>query len=235
MSKKDFLLKNIGFLKKDDQEVFRDLGGVIEGMADKNVISETVQVGADGNWFTVSFDAIDVKKDRLVINAKRVKDGLRSDPYDPSIKQYIVEFEGTRAAYLRGFYKSRHPRFGWSYISWDIRSYANHPRDKNQRVYVAGFRASNEIRRLILAMERATGASHILNSYINDNLLRFQTGILARKTPEQIEKEWSQGMMEGLGYYYVEGFDHGIPKGKWNDVQVHWCKDKSQLSSFNER
>ncbi len=80
-------------------------------------------------------------------------------------------------------------------------------------------------------MEGAYGTSNIFNSYINDNLLRFQMGIKAKKAPQQIEKEWSQGLMESLGYNYVEAFDTGYPKGHWKEVKVHWCKKKPDLRS----
>jgi hypothetical protein len=65
---------------------------------------------------------------------------------------------------------------------------------------------------------------HVANSYINDNLARFKAGLLANKTAEQIERNWSQGLMESLGYHHVEAFDRGLPKGKWNKVEVHWIK-----------
>jgi hypothetical protein len=78
-------------------------------------------------------------------------------------------------------------------------------------------------------MERIYGTRNIVNSYINDNLMRFQMGINAGKTPQQIEKGWSKGMMESLGYKCVEAFDTGMPKGNWNGVSVHWCKHENDL------
>ncbi|MBI3562621.1 MAG: hypothetical protein HY080_12990 [Gammaproteobacteria bacterium] len=89
----------------------------------------------------------------------------------------------------------------------------------------------NELQKLILAMEGEYGTSNILNSYINDNLFRFQSGIRSKKTPRDIEKAWSHGLMEGLGYQHVEAFDTGHPKGDWKEVKVHWCKRKQDLRS----
>lgn len=80
-------------------------------------------------------------------------------------------------------------------------------------------------------MEGEYGTSNILNSYINDNLFRFQSGIRSKKTPRDIEKAWSHGLMEGLGYQHVEAFDTGHPKGDWKEVKVHWCKRKQDLRS----
>lgn len=78
-------------------------------------------------------------------------------------------------------------------------------------------------------MEGVYGTSNIYNSYVNDNLLRFQMGIINRKTPQQIAKEWSQGLMESLGFHHVEAFDTGYPKGSWKEVKVHWCKSPKDL------
>lgn len=108
-------------------------------MAQQGELTKKIHIPADGNWFSVSFDAIEVKKDRLVISAKRIKDGLTSVPYDPTERQYIVGFESSRAAYLRGFFKPHHPIYGWPYIGWDIHSYTNHPAEPMLRVYVQGF------------------------------------------------------------------------------------------------
>ncbi len=133
----------------------------------------------------------------------------------------------TRAAYLYGFYKQNHRVFGKPFITWDIRSYTNHPKESDTRVYMHGFRARNELSRLIKVMERKYNTSNISNKYINDNLTRFRSGIKLGKSPEDIEKAWSQGFMESLGYNYVEAFDNGAPKGAWHDVEVHWCKNES--------
>lgn len=224
MSRKDFLLRKIGLLKKDGQEVFSELSDTAESMAENNTSSETVEIGADGNWFTVSFDAIEVKKDRLVITAERKVDRFLGT-------QYVVEFNGTRAAYLRGYYEYSHRIGGWPYIHWDVRSYANHPRDNSKRVYVQGFYAHDEIKKLIQKMEAMHGTSNIVNSYINDNLARFKMGIMQGKNPEEIEKGWSRGMMESLGYKFVEASDMGMPKGKWNEVKVHWFKNSQDRLS----
>lgn len=69
----------------------------------------------------------------------------------------------------------------------------------------------------------------VFNKYINDNLLRFQIGIKAGKTPQEIEKVWSIGLMEGLGYRYVKAEDTGHPIGRWKEVSVHWCKHERDL------
>jgi hypothetical protein len=229
MAENDFIKNKLSLMTKDKQTVFDKLVDPLQEMALQGERSKKIRVPADGNWFSVSFDAVEVKKDRLVISAKRIIDGLTTASYNPSEKRYIVEFEGTRAAYLRGFYEPRHPVGGWPYIAWDIRSYANHPTDSAKRVYVQDFRAHAELRKLILAMESMHGTSNIYNKYINDNLTRFKMGIQTGKTPQEIEKTWSKGLMEGLGYRYVEAEDTGHPKGKWNGVSVHWCKKKHDL------
>lgn len=229
MSKEDFIKKKLSLMRKDQQAGFDDFVDPLQEMVEKGDVNKTVHVPKDGNWFAMSFDAVQVKENRLVISAKRIENGLISSSYDPSIKKYVVEFSGTRAAYIYGSYKSRHPIYGWSYIHWDVRSYANHPANSTVRVYVQDFRARDEIRKLINAMEGYYGTSNIYNSYINDNLLRFQAGIGKKKSPSQIEKEWSQGLMEGLGYNYVEAFDEGHPRGHWRDVKVHWCKKKQDF------
>lgn len=78
-------------------------------------------------------------------------------------------------------------------------------------------------------MEATFGVTNVLNSYINDNLLRFRMGVQTGKTPQTIEKAWSKGMMESLGYHHVEAFDMGKPQGSWKEVKVHWCKKKQDL------
>lgn len=67
-----------------------------------------------------------------------------------------------------------------------------------------GFYAHDELRKLIHSMEKVYGTSNILNKYIKDNLFRFQSGIRAGKRPQEIEEAWSRGLMESLGYRYVE-------------------------------
>ena len=229
MSKENFIKDKILLMKKDNQNGFNDFVEPLQNMVEKNEVSKTVQIPADGNWFKLSFNAVEVKQNRLVISAKRIENGLITSSYDPSLKDYVVEFSGTRAAYLYGYYKHRHPAGGWPYIYWDIRSYTNSIVNPDVRVYVNGFWARDEIRKMILAMEGVYGTKNIVNKYINDNLLRFQLGIKTRKTPQKIEHEWSQGLMEKLGYLYVEAFDTGYPKGGWREVAVHWCKRKQDL------
>lgn len=231
MSVEKFIKNKLSILEKDNKKGFTELRSSFEEMADSGVGKKVVQVPADGNWFKLSFEAVEIKQDHLIISAQRIKSGVFPSTYDPSEKQYFVEFNGTRAAYLRGFYKARHSVGGWPYVSWDIRAYANHPVDQEKRVYVHDFRAHDEIRKMIVAMERAHGTSNIVNVYINDNLQRFQAGIRSRKTPQEIEKSWSKGMMESLGYSYVEANDTGLPKGKWGGVTVHWCKHQADLLS----
>lgn len=138
--------------------------------------------------------------------------------------EYVVEFEGTRAAYLRGYYFAAHRVGGWPYITWDIRSYASISALPGARIYVQDFRANDEIRKLIVAMEAKYHARNIVNTYINDNLLRFQAGIRAGKTPTQIENEKFGDIMSNLGYGHVEAFDKGYPTGNWKEVAIHWCK-----------
>lgn len=173
MSMLKFIKIKLALISKDKQKVFKDLAEPINEMAEQEILLKKVQIPADGNWFKISFDAIEVKKDRLVISAERSVSGITPTQYDLTEKQYVVEFNGTRAAYLRGYYKARHPIGEWPFIWGDIRSYVNHPTNSNTRVYVKGFYAHEEIRKLILAMERIYGTRNIVNSYINDNLLRF--------------------------------------------------------------
>jgi len=230
MADKEFILKKLNLMQKDKQPVFDKLAEPLAKMAEQGEQSKKIKIPADGRWFKVSFDAVEVKKNRLVITATRLNDALTVASYDPSEKQYIVNFEGTRAAYLLGFFKQRHPLYGWPYIGWDIRSYANHPTNPAVRVYVRGFVAHDELRKMILAMERVCGTTNIYNKYINDNLMRVQNGIKVGKTIREIEKIWSKGMMESLGYHYVEAFDTGHPRGKWEEIHVHWCKFERDLS-----
>ena len=223
MADKDFIAKKLRLMKQDKQPVFNKLVEPLQDIAQEAEPGKIVRIPVDGNWFKVSFDAVQVKQDRAVITAQRTYDGMVAGRFDPSLREFRVEFQGTRAAYLFGEYHANHPLGRWPYISWDVRSYANHPQNQNARIYVSGFRAHNEIRRLITAMEAHYGTQNVVNSYINDNLQRFKMGIAKKKTPEQIEKSWSQGMMESLGYKYVEA--SGSPKGTWNSVKVHWFKD----------
>jgi hypothetical protein len=44
-----------------------------------------------------------------------------------------------------------------------------------------------------------------------------------------IETEWSRGMMESIGFRFVEGFDVGQPKGDWSEVSVHWARLEQNL------
>lgn len=235
MSEKDFIKNKLSLMKKDKQAGFEDFVGPLQNMAEKHEVRKTVQIPAHGSWFEISFNAVEIKKDRLVISAKRKQNGLVPTNHDPSEKEYVVTFQDTRAAYIRDFYKHRHPVGGWPYISWDVRSYANHPQNKEIRVYVHGFRAREEIRRLILAMERFYGTSNIVNKYIKDNLFHFRAGINMKKTPQEIEKAWSQGLMESIGYNHVEAKDTGLSEGSWNDVTVHWCKKQHDLRWQNDR
>jgi len=235
MSDKDFIIKKLNLIQKDRQPVFDKLVEPLTQMAEQGVQGKKIKITADGNWFNVSFDAVEAKKDRLVISAKRLQDGLMASRHDPAEKEYVVNFQGTRAAYLRGYYKPYHPVFRWPYIWWDIRSYANQPGNAQARVYVQGFYAHDEIRKLVIAMEGVYGTSNILNKYINDNLLRFQAGIKAGKAPVEIEKAWSRGLMESLGYQHVEAFDTGLVKSKWNEVHVHWCKNANDLRKLYAR
>lgn len=238
MNKLDFIKRKLELMKKDKKvssgksgsidNVF-DLIEPVEDMAESSKEKNVLTLPADGRRFEISFDVVEKQDDKLVISAKRIKDGLYPTDFDPNEKAYIVEFHGTRAIYLRGNYKARHPGYGWSYISWDIRTYTNHNIDPSKRVYFQGFRADKELRKLIVAMQDHCGTKNILNSYIADNLQRFQTGIMQKKTPGQIEREWSKGMMESLGYKHVEAFDDGYPKGNWKGVQVHWCKNEEDL------
>lgn len=229
MNIKDFIKGKLAILAKDKQNGFDEFVEPLSEMAKQEEHTKKIQIPTDGNWFTISFEAIEVAKDRLVIKADRVTNGMVVSSYDPTDQQYVVDFHGTRAAYLRGYYKPYHPMGGWPYISWDIRSYANHPSSPSTRIYVQDFRAHDEIKKLIVAMEQIYGTKNIVNTYINDNLLRFQNGLRANQSPQAIEKNWSKGMMELLGYNFVEAFDTGHPEGNWSGVSVHWCKLEQDL------
>lgn len=220
MDKNAFIQKKLALLKKDNAG---GMGSIAESLSSAPIDGSSVKIKADGNWFKVSFDAVQIQNDRALISARRMYDGMVPGRLDPALREFRVEFQGTRAAYIFGEYHSHHPIGGWPYISWDVRAYANHPQKHETRVYVDGFRAHNEIRRLILSMQSFYGTKNIINSYINDNLRRFKLGIASNKSVDQIEKGWSQGLMESLGYNYVEA--SGSPKGTWQHVKVHWFKD----------
>ena len=215
---KDFINKKLELLKKDKQQTFADLAEPLAKMVENGEAKKVVKVPSDGNWFSVSFDAVQVKQDRLVISAERADNGMH-----PS-GQYRVSFSGTRAAYLRAYYEPTHRKYRWPHIYWDIRAYANHPREAGTRVYIHGFKAHDEIRKMIMTMQKYHSFKNILNSYILDNLTRVQLAIKTGKKPEEIERRWSNGMMESLGYKHVELIDAGLPKGSWRDVKSHWFK-----------
>ncbi len=213
---KDFILNKLALLKKDNQQTFSELAEPLVKMLENGEATKIVKVPNDNNWFKVSFDAVRVAEDRLVITAEREHSGV----YDGA---YVVDFKDTRAAYLQGYYEPRHRRYGFSYITWDVRAYANSLKD-GSRVYVHGFRAHKEIEQMIKKMEQLYSTSNIVNKYINDNLTRVKHGIKCGRKPEQIEKNWSRGMMERLGYRHVELIDTGRPQGEWNNATSHWFK-----------
>lgn len=221
MDRKAFINKKLELLKKDDARGFGVLADSISGAS---FDEKHIKIKADGNWFKVSFDAVQIKEDRAVISAHRLYDGMVPGRFDQSLREFRVEFQGTRAAYLFGEYHVNHPIGRWPFISWDVRAYANNPSDPKTRVYIREFRAHNELRRLISTMESFYGTQNIVNSYINDNLHRFRLGLAQKKSIDQIEKAWSKGMMESLGYKHVEA--SLSPKGTCNSVKVHWYKDK---------
>lgn len=231
MAENEFIKAKIDLMAQDKQAGFAQLAPALTDMAKTGVQTRTVQIPADGNWFVVSFDAIEEKTDRLVISAKRKIDGMMRASHDPSEKQYIVEFQGTRAAYLRAFYEPQHRRFGWPYISWDVRSYITHPQFPGARIYVRDFFAHTEIKRMVLAMEGYYGTTNIYNSYINDNLARVRNGIRTGKSIEAIEKEWSKGMMESIGYRRAEALQVQGEPDTWSKIMVHWCKHDHDLRS----
>ena len=185
--------------------MFLDLREGIE----KNIGQKKFKVPIQGAWFSCEFDAVEVKKDRLVITAERLFDGIHNERYE-------VTFSGTRAAYLVGFYKTGNQ---WPYLTWDIRSYQNHPTVKEKRVYLNGFYAHDEIKKMIQKMEPRFGFRNVLNSYIHDNEMRVKLGLALKKSGERIERDWSRGLMEGLGYQNVE-----LIVGR--KIESHWFKDK---------
>ena len=100
MSKEDFIKDKLSLMQKDNQNGFNDFVEPLQSMVEKNEASKIIQIPADGNWFKLSFKAVEVKHNRLVISAKRIENGLITSSHDPSLKEYAVEFSGTRAAYL---------------------------------------------------------------------------------------------------------------------------------------
>jgi hypothetical protein len=229
MAENEFIKTKLDLMAQDKQAGFNQLAPSLIDMAKTGVQTRTVQIPADGNWFVVSFDAIEERTDRLVISAKRKMDGMLRASHDPSERQYIVEFQGARAAYLRGFYEPNHRRFGWPYISWDVRSYITHPQFPGSRIFVRDFFAHNEIKKMILAMEGFYGTTNIYNSYINDNLARVRNGLKAGKSIDAIEKEWSKGMMESIGYRRAEALQVQGEPDTWSKIMVHWCKHEQDL------
>ena len=67
MSKEDFIKSKLALMNKDSQDGFKDFVEPLQSMVDKSEASRTVQIPADGNWFTLSFNAVEVKQNRLVI------------------------------------------------------------------------------------------------------------------------------------------------------------------------
>lgn len=220
-----FITDKLATIQADKQTDFKDLLKPMADMAEKN--ERTRLVKADGNWFKVDFDVVDQIGNRLIIAAERINDGRMPSTHNPTAIEYRVEFKQTRAAYLYGYYSPVHRVGRWPYLSWNIRAYANAP-NTGQRVYISGFRAHDEIQKMLTIMNSHYAARHVVNEYILDNLSRFKAGLLTKKTPEEIEREWSHGMMESMGYPYVEAIDRGLPKGAWNGVEVHWYMNKHE-------
>ena len=157
MSNEKFLKDKLSLLQKNNQNGFKDFVGPMHEMADKNETSRVIKIPADGNWFKLSFDTVQLKEDRVVITAHRIYDGMTPSRSDSSTYEFRVEFrvefQGTRAGYLFGEYHQRHPLGGWPFISWDVRSYVNSLQNPGMRIYVSGFYAHNEIKRMIIAMQ----------------------------------------------------------------------------------
>jgi hypothetical protein len=61
MSDKDFINSKLLLMKEDKQTVFTGFVGPLQEMAQQGELGKKVQIPVDGNWFTVSFDAIQVK------------------------------------------------------------------------------------------------------------------------------------------------------------------------------
>jgi hypothetical protein len=88
-------------------------------------------------------------------------------------------------------------------------------------VYVHEFRLQNEVPKMLKKMEAHFQTTNTYCSYILDNLQRVKHGINQGKTPEEIERINSDGLMESLGYKYVDVLDRGNPKGQWREIDVH--------------
>lgn len=213
MLKQEFILEKLSVIKKDKQSGFIDLADPLSKMIENAPEESFYKVRMKDSWFTVNFTAMEVGENRLIINAERIQDGFQGD-------RYVVQFDGTRAAYLVGYYGEGYRTHSCPHIHWDIRSYTDHPDDKDKRIYVNGFRADSELRKMIQKMEERRGTKNIINSYVNDNLIRVRLGLSMGKTLAEIEKEWSKGMMERLGYRHVEALELS------HSVVVHWYKTK---------
>jgi len=108
MAIKDFLLQKLKYLTKDAQPVFDRLSDTLQQGAENAAPGKSITVPVDGDWFRISFDAIEEKDDRAVITAHRTFDGMVAGRYNPCLREFRVEFHGTRAAYLFGEYHERH-------------------------------------------------------------------------------------------------------------------------------
>lgn len=86
MSDKDFIINKLLLMKKDKQAVFDKLVDPLQEMAAQAEPGKKVKIPVDGNWFKVSFDAVEVKQNRLVISAQRISDGLVVNPHNPTEK-----------------------------------------------------------------------------------------------------------------------------------------------------
>ncbi len=74
---KNFINNKLKLLKKDNQNLFSGLAEPLAKMVENGEVSKVVKIPSDGNWFNLSFDAVEVAKNRLVISAERNRDGLQ--------------------------------------------------------------------------------------------------------------------------------------------------------------
>lgn len=82
MSQEKFIDGKLGILKQDKQPVFSEIAAPLATMMDKGAVSEIVKIPSDNNWFKLSFDAVQVGEDRMIISAERLTDGLIKIPGD---------------------------------------------------------------------------------------------------------------------------------------------------------
>ncbi|MBX2808139.1 MAG: hypothetical protein KTR20_05850 [Cellvibrionaceae bacterium] len=160
-----------------------------------------ITIPADGNWFEVPFQAEKNAKGQCVIKANKRSRGLYND-------QYRVDFQHTRAVYLRAYYEHRHPKYGWPFIHWQMRSstYGSDAQQTLQPISVQDFNPRAEIRRMLETMTRVYPVKHLL--YSCSSAQQRQIALCL----------WAPGIMDALGYTQVEL----IEQPDAGNSGIHW-------------